>query len=242
MSSLQAWCYRVLFRCALCVAAAGCGGQSQFKVTYLSGWPRSGTKISVFGIKRDGLMSKAGWDALNPELSAPFGARSCPVAYSEELFASNSAFGEALESYVRANGVTDRLLRELAPAARGDLILLVTSSGRPRTGSEVETAAANAPQRRFGGGGRRAVARGARRDPPPSSESSADYQLSALFYSVRDHETVGVVELGYSGSSAEIAFSEFRARLESEFPGASCATWNWSVPIDPLKIRKLESE
>ena len=135
----------MLFRGAVCVvfaAALGCGADAQFKVTYLPGWPQPGAKIAVFGIKRDGLMSKAGWDSLNPELSAPFGARRCAVAYSEELFSTNAPLAEALESYVRANGVTDRLLKELAPAARGDLILLVTSSGRPRTASELESAAA----------------------------------------------------------------------------------------------------
>lgn len=232
--------------CVACIAplaAFGCAGESQFKVTYLPGWPQPGAKIAVFGIKRDGLMSKAGWDALNPELSAPFGARRCGVAYSEQLFAANSALAEALESYVRANGVTDPLLKAVSPAARGDLILLVTSSGRPRSASEVESAASQSPQRRFGGGGRRAMARGARRDPPAATqESSADYQLTGLFYSIRDHQTVGVIDLGYSGSSAEIALAEFRTRLESEFPGASCANWDWSAAIDPLAIRKLESE
>jgi hypothetical protein len=242
--SLRTWYQRWIFRLVLGASALtllGCAGDAQFKVTYLPGWPQKGVKISVFGIKRDGLMSRSGWDALNPELSAPFGARRCTVAYSEELFSTNSALAEALETYVRSNGVTDRLLKELSPAAQGDIILLVTSVGRPRTsGSDAAAPDVSPPQRRMGGGGgRRGVVRGVR---PDAERSGADYQLTALFFSIREHQTIGIVELDYTGSSAEIALAELRTRLESEFPAATCRNWDWAVPIDANKLRKLESE
>lgn len=240
MQRLKTQPYRFAFCLALC-SGIGCGAEANFTVSYVSGWPQKGQKVSVFGIKRDGIMSQAGWDALSPQLSAPFGARRCSVAYSEDLFATNPALGEALESYVRANGVTDRLLSELAPAAQGDIILLVTSQGRPRSSTDPAAVEAHAPQRRFGGGGRRAVVRG-QRGAAPASDSDAPYQLSAVLYSVREQETVGVIQLDYFGSNGELAWADFRTRLESEFPGATCANWDSTTPIDPQRIRKLEAE
>jgi hypothetical protein len=221
--------------------ALGCGGGAEFQVQYAPGATRQGAHISVFGIKRDGLMSRAGWDALSPELSAPFGAKRCAVAYSDELFGTKAELAEAIERYVRENGVTDVLLDELAPAAQGDTILLVTSAGRPRTaGSDAAGPEVAAPRGRGMSGGRRGAAtRGVR---PDTDKPSADYQLTALFFGVREHKTVAVVEMNYTGTSGEEAIAEFRNRLESEFSGASCAGWNFSVEIDPLKIRKLASE
>ena len=245
------------------LTALGCAGNAQFKVQYAPGANRNGARISVFGIKRDGLMSHSGWDALSPELSAPFGAKNCPVAYSDELFATHAPLAEALESYVRQNGVSDEVLNTIAPAAQGDTILLVTSAGRPRSSSSGSAGSdPSAAGRRGmgggrgggmgggrgggmggmgGGGGRRGAGFGA----PMSSEASSssdDYQLTALFFSVAEHKTVALIELSYSGTSAAEAIAQFRNRLESEFSGASCAGWNFSANIDPSEIRKLASE
>jgi hypothetical protein len=228
------------------VALTACGS-TQFEVNYTPGLNRSGARISVFGIKRDGLMSHSGWDAFSPEMSAPFGAKHCPVAYGDELFDAKKPLAEAIDSYVRGNGVTDKLLDQLAPAAQGDTILLISIAGRPKTANLNGPTEATLPRGRRtpgngGGGAGRRRGGGQSSSTPEADESSAPFQLSALFFNVREQKSVGLIQLNYSGTSIEEALTEFRSRLETEFPGASCRGWNWSANIDENKIRNLEDE
>jgi hypothetical protein len=222
------------------LVASACGGEAHFDVAYAPGMPRPGARISVFAIKRDGILARQGWDALSEVLSAPYGARQCAVGYSDALFEAKPALGEAIEGYVRTNGVTDGLFTQLEPAAQGDMILLVTSSGRARAStSDPVPADANAGRRagRGMGGGRQRLS--------TDSHAAADFEgltLSALFYSVTDHRLGGSIELRYSGRSTEEALAEFRDRLEHELPAAHCAGWDWSAAIAPEQIRKLATE
>jgi hypothetical protein len=218
-------------------------GETQFEVKYAPGVNRSGAHISVFGIKRDGLMSHSGWDAFSPDMSAPFGARHCPIAYGDELFDTKKPLAEAIDSYVRGNGVTDKLLDQLSAAAQGDTILLVSIAGRPKTPNLNGPTEATLPRGRRtpgSGGGRRGG--GQSTSTPAADESSAPFQLTALFFSIPQHQSVGLIQLNYSGSSIEEALTEFRTRLETEFPGAKCSGWNWAANIDESKIRGLEDE
>jgi uncharacterized membrane protein YgcG len=240
----------------LALSMLGCVGDTQFNVQYAPGANRKGARISVFGIKRDGLLSPSGWDALSHELSAPFGAKRCAVAYSDDLISSHALLAEALDSYVRENGVTDELLNKLAPAAQGDTILLVTSAGRPRSASNNSAGAGRGGPgggRGMGGGGGRGMGMGGggrRGGGSPGIQSlssdtadhAEDYQLTAMFFSVAEHKTVGLIELSYSGTSSEQAIAAFRSRLESEFSGAACSGWRFSPDIDPNEIRKLASQ
>ena len=226
------------------MAASACGGETQFNVAYARGMPRNGAKISVFAIKRDGILARKGWDALSEVLSAPFGARHCAVGYSEELFEAKPVLAEAIDGYVRANGVTDGLFTQLEPAAQGDMILLVTSSGRTKASTSDPVAAdASGGRRGMGGGG--GGGRGRRQQLPAETHTAAEFDglsLSALFYSVTDHQLGGSIELRYTGRSMEEALAEFRDRLERELPAAHCAGWDWSAAIAPEQIRKLAEE
>jgi hypothetical protein len=235
-SLLKPWLGALLL-CSAC-------GSTQFDIQYAPGLNRSHPQIAVFGIKRDGLMSRSGWEALGPEMPVPFGARHCPVAYSDALFNNDPPLAEAIDSYVRGYGVTDALLDHLAPAAKGDTILLVTLSGRPHAPrTDSGPAATSAPGRSGrgsrGGYGRRSMGTGESTQP---HESDAPFQVAALFFTVKDHRSDGLVQLNYTGSSIEEALRAFRARLDAEFPGASCGTWDWSTKIDAKDIRKLAEE
>lgn len=229
----------------LCLVASACGGEARFNVAYAPGMPRSGAKISVFAVKRDGILSRRGWDALSEVLSAPYGARQCEVGYSDALFEAKPVLAEAIEGYVRTNGVTDGLFTQLEPAAQGDMILLVTSSGRVKASTSDPVPADASGGRRGGRGMGGGGGLGRRQQLPAESHSASDFDgltLSALFYSVSDHRLGGSIELRYSGHSAEEALAEFRDRLERELPAAHCAGWDWSAAIAPEQIRKLAQE
>jgi hypothetical protein len=235
------------------VGLVGCAPQS-FTLKYAPGFSSAGHKISVFGVKRNGLMSRTGWGALEPGVAAPFNAERCDVAYSESTFASTPVLAEAVDAYVRANGATDSLLDELAPTAKGDTIMLLTITGHAHAGSEH---VGGSPSARAGGvgamgGGRGGMGRGGRgggggmgrgmgmaSETPRSSAGDDPFTVSALFFSVREHQSVALVQMSYSGARIDEALGEFRQKLEAEFPRSTCSGWDWSVPVDARRIRAL---
>jgi hypothetical protein len=48
----------------------------------------------------------------------------------DALVSSNAALASAVDEYARADGPTDDLLAQLAPAAQGDLVLVLTFAGK----------------------------------------------------------------------------------------------------------------
>jgi hypothetical protein len=210
------------------------------RVKYAPGLQRAGRHISVFGIERDGLMSLSGWAALGPYASAPFSEEPCDVAYSEATSNAVPELASALQSYVRENGVTDALLAQIAPAAKGDMIMVLTVAGHPL--AAVEDPSGASYQRSLppsmSGGDHRSNTRSKQRTNEDSSNADS-LELSASFFSIREHRAVGLATMRYSGANTDQALTQFTTRLEHEFPGSTCSGWDWSVPIDDAKIRKL---
>jgi hypothetical protein len=229
----------VTFLLALTLMA--CAGDPVI-VKYAPGLQRAGRHISVFGIRRDGLMSPSGWAALGPYASAPFSEEPCDVAYSEATSAAVPALASAIEAYVRENGVTDELLDQIAPAAKGDMIMLLTVAGHPLAAVEDPTGASyqRSLPPSMGSGSHRGNARSQAKNRTNEASSNADaLELSASFFSIRDHRAVGLATMRYSGANTDQALTQFTTRLEHEFPGSTCSGWDWSVPIDDTKIGKL---
>jgi hypothetical protein len=206
----------------LALLALGACGEPGFTAKFAPGYSPAGKHISVFGIKRDGLMNRAGWAALGPNLSPAFNGNSC--------------------DYTRANGVSDDLLAELAPIAKGDTIMLLTIAGHPLLppadlGSAVQgskpPSSSSAHSRKRGG-----AANPANSDKASSAHHDP-FDVSATFYSIADHRSVAFLELSYDGSKIEEALSEFRNRLEEKFPGSTCSGWDWNVHVDEAKIHEL---
>jgi hypothetical protein len=221
--------------------------EEAFTVKYAPNFSPTRKHISVFGIKRDGLMSRSGWAALGPGLSAPFSAHPCDVAYSEEVFTAAPALASLVDDYVRSNGVTDELLEQLAPAAKGDTIMLVTIAGHAVLPTRDLGGASTMPPGRSsmgGGRGRRGYGGGARTGSDQTRETSNHdpFEVSAFFFSVPERRAVGVVKMSYSGSNTEQALSQFTHRLEVEFPGSTCSGWDWSVQLDTASLRALREQ
>jgi hypothetical protein len=238
---------RIRIAVLVLLGLAGCGEQS-FRVNYAPSFSRSARHISVFGVKRDGLLSQDGWAALGPEQAAPFDGKSCALAYAEGSFSERPDLEDDLGEYVRTNGVTDELLALIAPAAKGDTIMLVTIAGRVQQPEDTKdrnsSAQASAPFSGGGRGGRRHGRGGTASSSSSNSNSSAadPFTVSATFYSVAEHRSVGFVELTYSGKHMDEALDEFRTKLEAEFPGSSCSGWDWSAKIDQAGIHSLEEQ
>jgi hypothetical protein len=220
-----------------CVGACA-ADEAQFNVQVASGYTEERTTVSLFGVYKDGRVSAEAWDAIGPAVSASLGKPSCETAYNGSLVLKSPKFAAAIDDYVRASGVTDDLLAQLAPAALGDTIMVVSLAGHvpqrlghvPRRG----TAPSNA-HGEFGGHGA----------PPPSYSyrpnptDGSVLEVSATVFSVRLHHSVARLHMTYSGKSVEGALQRFTERLRAALPGASCAGWDWSGPMDDAAIRNL---
>ncbi len=237
MRRVRSW-----FGIGILLGAAGCAdGGADFTVKHAPEFSTSNTKVSVFGIFKDGRMTPESWDAIGVRLSRPLGKTSaCEVAYSEKLATTTPALSSAVDDYARANGVTDDLLDQFAPMAKGDAILLITIAGHPPqpiAASSLPTQTPSQSPRNMGGRRGSSQMSAPARDPHPTDRSV--FEVSATLFSVRLHRSVGVVSMTYSGASVDEAIDKFTARLTEELPGASCTDWNWDAKVDDERIRKM---
>jgi len=74
---------------------------------------------------------------------------------------------------------------------------------------------------------------------PRALADGASFEMSASLFSVRDHRSVGLVSMQYSGPSVDDAVSKLAAKLGVELPGSTCSGWNWGAQVDEHRIREL---
>jgi hypothetical protein len=226
------------------VAAAACGStDASFTSRFASDFAPARHVVSVLGAYKDGQMSAETWNVIGPRISPSFGAASCDAAYAFALASTNGAVSSAIDDYARSNGPTDDLLSQLAPAAKGDLILVVTLAGRVRSrSSDAEVAASATGTPAIGGSGRTSGAHsGGIVQPRPERTSSHEtdaLEMSASLFSIAQGRSVALVAMQYSGVSADEAVTQFAAKLAQALPGTTCAGWNWGANIDAESIRR----
>jgi len=232
----------VLLACA--AQSVACVGDAQFTTRFASDYVRDHHVVSVLGVYRDGRMSSDAWGSIGPKISAALGAQSCKIAYAEPLVSTNGPLWSAIDDYARANGPTDDLLAQLAPAAKGDLILVLTLAGtvplkgRGPLAEEAAAASGRGPPRRTGGGGQ-GGGDPMRGSPRHKKAETNALDLSASVFSVAGGHSVALVAMQYSGFSADEAVTLFSSRLAQELQGSTCAGWSWDVPIDASHIRQM---
>ena len=232
--------------------ALACGeGEARFTTKVASDFAPTGQAISVLGLYKDGRMSPDGWRTVAPYVAVALGSTSCPVGY-ETLAISNPPLADAIDEYARTDGPSDDLVAQIAPAARGDMVLIVSVAGRlPQKVSTVDAGAARsqptspAPGANMGGGGSRGMRRGGRVGGQPRNEPAKDtnvLDVVASLYSVSARRSVALLELEYSGSSLDDAMKRFGDTLAQTVPQAHCAEWNWDVKLDAERIRQSIGE
>ena len=227
--------------------AAGCRPEAVYATTFAPDFSPPHHVVSVLGVYKDGKMRSEAWDAIAARVSRSLGAARCDAAYTESATSPNHALWSAVDEYALANGPTDDLLAKLAPAARGDLVLVVIVAGKLPTPEKINIQDQNqnrrspgnlGPQGGMGGGGA-GLSRNSgpmfRAPAPPPVVDRLD--LSASLFSVPKAASVALVALEYSGESVDEAIAGFTAKLASALPGATCTGWNWEAKIDPEAIR-----
>ena len=158
---------------------------------------------------------------------------------------ANGALSSAIDDYARSNGPTDELLAQIAPAARGDLILVFTFAGKlpvakaegahrgDELGAPGRRPERSAPDRRAGGGRR------ASRSPSFAPADPNELDISASLFSVAQGRSVGLVAMQYSGDSVDDAIAKFAAQLAEALPQARCEGWDWTAKIDAEHLRQM---
>jgi hypothetical protein len=231
---------------AILAAIWACDDTVKFTTKFASDVAPARRTVSILGVYKDGRMSVDGWAALAPHVTTAFGGGDCAVGY-DTLATANQNLAAAIDDYAQADGPTDDLLAQLAPAARGDSILVLTFAGTlPQHGIADAGARSTAPPSMGSprGGGRMGGSRGGGRAhgamPAPEDPNALD--ISASLYSVRDSRSIALLSLEYTGASVEDALTKFATKLAASFPQAVCAGWNWDAKIDPDRIRQSAEE
>jgi hypothetical protein len=220
------------------VALAGCGGSgADFTTQFASGYTSAPHTVSVLGVYQDGRMSLGTWADLAPRLSGALGSAACPAGY-DTLVTSNQELANAIDEFTRDEGPTAELLKQLAPAAQGDLLLVVTLSGKipkphqddpadhPSPGTPGMAAAANTRKRGHG--------RGATQAGPAEDTNHLD--VSAALFSVAQNRPVARIGMQYRGESVDDALKRFSTELSRDVPSLKCVGWHWDVNLDPAHI------
>ena len=117
------------FQSALLATLACDPGDVRLSATVAPGFAPAAHSVSVLGVYKDGQMSPDGWESLAPHLAATLGSGPCEPGYNS-LTSTNAPLADAVDEYTRDNGPTDDLLAYIAPAATGDLILVLTFAGQ----------------------------------------------------------------------------------------------------------------
>jgi len=234
--------FRIFVGVSILAAAGSCASEdAHFEVKVAPGFEHQGDSLSVLGVFKDGRMSTDAWDALGPKLSPGLGKNTCEVAYSSRLVTSNSKLAEAIDDHVQANGVTDDLLEQVSPLAKGSSILTITVAGEVAAAPDAGSASAATPtfQPTRGRGGRRRRSTPSAPPGEPSAQDSKAFGIAASVYSIRLHRSVALVQMTYTGRSVNDAIDKFRQELARDLQGATCAGWDWNVEIDEGRIRRL---
>jgi len=219
------------------LAVAGCGpADARFTTRVASDFAPRRHAVSVLGVYKDGQMSADAWETLRARVSRALGADACEAGYADALLTSNGALSQAIDDYARSNGPTDELVAQLAPAARGDLVLVVTLSGQLPAPKPKTTASGSSAVAPMGSSGR---TRRAIHNPGfASSADTNELDLSASLFSVALRRSVGLVTMQYYGASVDDAVAKFAERLAATLPEARCDGWDWTAKIDPDAIRR----
>jgi hypothetical protein len=229
------------------LVATGCRNEAVYTTTFARDFSPPHHVVSVFGVYKDGQMSSEAWDGIAARVSRSLGGARCEAAYTRSATSPNQALWSAVDEYTLANGPTDELLSQIAPAARGDLILVVIVAGKLPSREKIKIqdenqnrrAAGNlGPQGGMGGGGGVPRNSGPMFRAPAAPASVDQLDLSASLFSVPKAASVARVALQYSGESLDEAIAGFTAKLASALPGATCTGWNWEAKIDPEAIRQ----
>jgi hypothetical protein len=225
-----------------CVASTtACVPKMRWDTTSAADFAPAGRTVSVFGVYKDGQMSSEGWDVLRPRLEPFLGGGACAIAGGNAR-GDEGPLLAVIADYARTNGPTEDLLAQLAPAAEGDLILVLVEAGKlPPPDAKVSVVNSTAPGPSAtgtkGSAGFSAFA--------PDKRSAAGHdvlQLSASLFSVVQGKSVALLDMQYSGDSIAEAESAFAARFGRLVPAATCKGWNWSANVDPERIRKLAEQ
>ncbi len=228
--------------------AAGCFSDADFSVKSSAGFtPLSELSVSVVGVFKDGMMSSEAWDGLSAQLSPALHAQSCDVAYGDAHMKKVLPLAQAMEEYTRDNGITDDLFALLAPAATGDVVLMITVAGHAQKPTSARDVLPSPLFRSPNASPTPAPIRGSLTPAPRGSraekKSRGGLEMSASFFSRKTGHGVALVSMLYTGTNEEEGIALFAKKLSAFVPSATCVPWKPDTEAMPApdQIRGLGS-
>lgn len=224
----RALTFRLL--CCSIAVCAGCFSDADFTLKSSADFTaHSELSVSVVGVFKDGMMSAEAWDVLSPSLSPALHGNGCDVAYGDAHMKKAPPLAQAFEEYARDNGITDDLFGALAPAATGDVIIMLTVAGhaqKPASARDVLPAAlARGPHASPSPTPIRGAITPAPRGSRAEKKSRGGLEMTASFFSRKTGHGVALLSMLYTGTSEEEGIAMFAKKLSAFVPNATCVPW-----------------
>ncbi len=64
--------------------------------------------------------------------------------------------------------------------------------------------------------------------------------MSASVYSIRQHRSVALIAMTYTGGNADDAVDKFRQELARDLQGGVCGGWDLNIGIDEQRIHQMD--
>jgi hypothetical protein len=219
----------------------GCADRTATEAAYepqYAGAPHA--TASVVGVYRDGVMSEREWSAMAADVARATRSGRCDGAYGGVWAQTSPQFETELNEAVESLGVSDDWLDHVAPAARGDLVLVIAERSQGPEGTvEAPAAAAGQTQRspELGKGKGAllmlpvlALALLVAQAVPDQGPPEPTLDMLGILYSRVARHTVAALHLHYVGASASEAHRMFAEKLAAEWPDLRCAGWAEQPP------------
>jgi hypothetical protein len=195
-------------------ACTSCSDVAHFDVKLAPGTVTGSTSIAVLGVFRGGRLDRAAWADVAPSLLAAFPQGTCAVAFSNELERGDADLYAQIDALAKAEGVSDEVVELVAPHTAADVLLVVyVHDPVGLAPSATEHLVRPKPKKNIS---------------VPQPLVPKPLELSASFFAVRDHRSLGKLAMSYSGNDFNEALRLFSKRFAETVAGSTCVGFRWN--------------
>jgi hypothetical protein len=217
-----------LFGFALAAAIGGCASEKpRVIVKTATGYSGQSSTVSVLGVYAAGRMNPEHWLEMAPAVATIFGP-GCEPGFNDGLQQTKPRWFSMIDQQTRDEGVTEDMLRQIAPAARGGTIGLIETEWvePPEPTPDSPASPVAQPARGRGRGGGRGRSSGSS-EARPKARAESLFAVEALAFSVEKRAFVAEVRATGTYKDKKQTLKLFVDQLRKTFTGSSCTGWQW---------------
>jgi hypothetical protein len=223
---------RVAMLAIVAFGLVGCASdKAQATVKTAAGYPKPNSTLSVLGVYSAGRMSPEAWREWGPFAATAFGP-GCDPGFSNGLQTTGPRWFSLIDQTTRDDGVTEDLIHQIAPSARGNTIVLIEEEFDEPTEEAPTRSPSPAPSQgggRGGGRGRSGGRHSSGSSPARPKTHAGLYAVEALAFAADNGALVVDISAEGTYKDREKTVRMFVDQLRTTFSGSSCTGWHWET-------------